>query len=128
MLGAAKTGEQGGKGGPVLFIESDKLHAKAVTSLTMTNDGVCKNLPLLNKKMQASENAFDFALTGFQKEAAHAHVADTGEVLATVALPKHPDVAGRFYAGGQSPGGGAYRPREGVTGHHGLASQSPCTR
>ena len=79
--------------GAILVADGQELHAEAVATIHVTDDGVRFDTALLNEKVELGGHAcFDAEMGSLDEHAVDVDVQDAGDVVEAVAAPADPDV------------------------------------
>jgi len=79
--------------GAILVVDGQELHAEAVATIHVTDDGVCFDTALLNEKVEPGGHAFfDAEMGSLDEHAVDVDIQDAGDVVEAVTTPADPDV------------------------------------
>src|ERR1700745_832596 len=104
MLGLPKARNQRGEFRTVLLIERREFQSQSRAGLGVAHYRVGADLSFCNKEIQTGHCAHGPRLGSLNEQSAHAHVADERNIVASLALPAHPNVARCVNASSKSSG------------------------
>ena len=89
----AEPGQKSFQAGAILVVDGQELHADAVATIHVTDDGVRFDTAFPNEKVEPGGHAcFDAEMRSLEEHAVDADIQDAGDVVEAVAAPADPDV------------------------------------
>lgn len=98
MRQAAQPVDQGGQLGPILFAYRQELQSHSAARDGTLHHAIGPDGPVRHEKMQLGLDSRASGLLGLQEQSAPAHVSNTQNIVAPIALPIDPDLPRRLDA------------------------------